>query len=88
MSVSCAEVNPESDENTLSRKCLSSRKGLLPVKSGRQALSLCLGAVVAAVEVLDELAFEITHGIEFLQVQLPLRLLLWRIPFAFGILRY
>ena len=36
----------------------------------RQALLLCLGAAFAAVvEVLDELAFEMIHGNEFLQVQ-------------------
>ena len=43
----------------------------MPVKSRRQALSLCLDTVVIAViQVSGQLQLEVFHGFEFLQIQL------------------
>ena len=48
----------------------SNRKGLLSVKSRRQALKLCLDAVVVVViEIFNELLLEVIHRLELLQIQ-------------------
>ena len=48
----------------------SNRKGLLSVKSRRQALKLCLDAIVVVeIGIFNELLFEAIHRLELLQIQ-------------------
>ena len=61
---------PNSQTIIISKNCSSNRKGLLSVKSRRQALKLCLDAVVVVViEIFNELLFEAIHRLELLQIQ-------------------
>ena len=61
---------PNSQTIIISKNCSSNRKGLLSVKSRRQALKLCLDAVVVVViEIFNELLFEVIHRLELLQIQ-------------------
>gem|GEM_PF-6970242 len=76
---------PQKSDNTGNENCWSSQKGLLSVKSRRQALSLCLDAmIVVVVQILNPFLLKMFHGFKFLCIVCPV--FLWHItPLVYSI---